>query len=108
MNLASEAAQIRRRHDDLASDSDRLPPDPAGAPESRLCKTVSLGSYPTSPQRVYALVPVSPAGNETENATPTLTSGSDTLFGLNVGGSVPPINTYVVATRLDRWVFQYG
>ena len=83
--------------------------EPHGAP-TFVGTTTTITTYPTAAQAFYALtVQRSVTGAETEGGPGTLTSAGATVLALNVGGTVPPPGTNVIATFVPyRWVFRYG
>ena len=108
MRYGDEARALRHRHAGLVDQADRVAPDGLGSQPTALFRTITVGTYPTSAQRCYAAVRVAIEVDETEGATPTLTDGDRTYIA-NVGGSIPPSGTHVLATLIDgRWIMQYG
>ena len=74
-----------------------------------IVKTYTKTTYPTSAAAFYACSPQLITGNETEGGTPTFTTdGNTTIYGLNLGTSIPPSGTQVVLHSVGgRWCFRY-
>jgi hypothetical protein len=108
MSQSDEARTLRRRHDALAPEAERIDAEfPQGTP-ALLLKTVTVGTYPTSASSYFACNRVTPGGTESEGAAPSLTVRTGTLYALNLGSTVPASGTYVVASLLEgRWVFRH-
>jgi hypothetical protein len=80
---------------------------PLGAP-SLLARTTVLSAYPTRAQCYYACEPLTLLGLEVEGGSGVLTEVDATFLALNIGNSVPPVGTQVLATFVsNRWVFCY-
>ena len=104
-----EDRTLRDRHAELLDEAGRLDGQVGPLPGPMLVQTKTVGTYPTVAGKYYAVAPVDPGGAEGEGNSGTFAVGSVTFFALNVGGSVPPSGTKVVATPLGgRWVFSYG
>jgi hypothetical protein len=85
----------------------RTSPTTLGAPVV-LALTTTLNTYPASAQSYYACQPLTLLGQEVEGGPGVVTPGSGTFFALNLGSTVPPSGTQVVATFAgNRWVFRY-
>ena len=70
--------------------------------------TTTIKSYPTSAQRFYGCVPQTLLGVEVEGGPGSFTQEPSTFFALNLGTSIPPPGTNVLATFVEsRWVFRY-
>lgn len=73
-----------------------------------LAKTTTQSVYPTNAFRFFACLPQSLYGTEQEGATGIVLSGSSCFFALNLGSTLPPTGTLVLATFTgNRWVFRY-
>ena len=96
MNLYDEATKLRIRESALTEDSVRWLSDQVGGSPSMVARTVSLGSYPTSPSRYYACIPITVLGSEVQGGSGVLTAEPGTFFALNLGStdSPPPARTY--------------
>lgn len=72
-------------------------------------RTFSMGNYPNQAQRVYACRVRPPRGRESEGSPGEFESPDQAVFALNLGGTVPPVDTYVLLTLAGgRWVFRHG
>jgi hypothetical protein len=103
-----DAKRLRMRETTLADDLGRLDSaPPIGAP-SLLASTTTLRTYPTTAQCFFACQPLTLLGAEVEGGPGALTVGTDTFLALNLGSSVPPVGTQILATFVgNRWVFRY-
>lgn len=107
--MHGDTTQLRRRHDDLLEEVERVYPDRANAPPTRLLKTVTITTYPTTAQAWYGVVFVTPSGTESEGGALSLTADTHPFLAGNLGASIPASGTYVLGTLVDgRWVFRYG
>ena len=92
----------------LSEDINRRDMSPALSSPSVLAKTTVLSVYPTTASSYFGCLPQSLYGAEQEGATGIVLSGSSSFFALNLGSTVPPIGTLVLATFTgNRWVFRY-
>ena len=92
----------------LSDDIGRRDMSPALSSPSVLAKTTVLTAYPTTAFSYFACLPQSLYGVEQEGATGVVLSGSSSFFALNLGTTVPPVGTLVLATFTgNRWVFRY-
>jgi len=73
-----------------------------------VAQTIKLSIYPTSAQQFFACQPVALLGAELEGSQATFTPNPSTFFALNLGGTVPPQGSNVIAAFVgNRWVFRY-
>ena len=70
--------------------------DPLQGSAAFLAVTASMGKYPNTAMTTYAIHLVTVDVAETEGATPTFTTGTETLYALNLGSNVPNTGTYLV------------
>jgi len=104
---AEEAATLRRRHMDLLDQIDRKTESAAGN-STVLVKTVTVSTYPTAVQSFFGVQRAIVSGTEAEGQTPTFTLHGSTFYAANVGSTVPPSGTYVLASLVGgRWEFRY-
>jgi hypothetical protein len=98
----------RDRQYDIVIEVERLPEEPGGGGSSYLLRTFAEGTYPTTAARVYACHPVAVDCTDEEAAAATLTAGSGVIHALNVGTTIPPAGTDVIACGVGgRVVFRY-
>lgn len=103
-----DARRLFSREVALADDVKRRDSDPPLGSPSLLAVTTALGTYPTTPQCYYACHPVLLLGPEVEGGPGAVSSASASFFALNLGSTVPPLGTQVLATFVgNRWVFRY-
>ena len=92
----------------LSDDITRRDQTPTLASPSVLAKTTTLSVYPTTASSYFACLPQSLYGTEQEGAPGVVLSSSSTFFALNLGTTVPPRGTLILATFTgNRWVFRY-
>lgn len=92
----------------LSDDIHRRDMSPALSSPSVLAKTTVISAYPTAAFSYFACLPQSLYGVEQEGAAGVVLSGSSTFFALNLGSTVPPVGTLLLATFTgNRWVFRY-
>lgn len=103
-----EAKRLRVRGDSLAADLIRGLPSPGQGAPCLVARTTRVATYPTGARSYFACTPVTVLGTEAEGAVAELTTLAAGFFALNLGGTVPPQGTDVVATFVgNRWVFRY-
>ena len=103
-----EAKRLRERDEALRDVLSRRDRPPSFGSPSLVVQTRTLTTYPTSAQRFYACVAQTVLGAEVEGGPATLTPTPASFFALNLGSSIPPAGTYVLATFVEsRWVFRY-
>jgi hypothetical protein len=73
-------------------------------------QTYAKSSYPTAAKSYYACHPVKVSGTELEGqAVTTTVDANQTLVVANVGSTVPPSGTIVIATLVGgRWEFSFN
>jgi len=105
-----DAAQLRRRHQELVDDLDRIVEGTVGASDCRTARTVTVTTYPTTPNVMFAIQITDTVCAETEGATPTITLQSGTEYALNMGSTIPANGTDILIERSPNgyWVFTYG
>lgn len=82
--------------------------DSATSTPAILARTRAVGTYPTTAAVYYALTPLQLLGAEVEGGAGSITAADQTIYALNLGETVPPQSTQVVATFVGhRWVFRY-
>ena len=107
MTPSEEARALRRRHDALRDDLDRVdgPNEPFGP--TILVQTQTVATYPTVAQRAYAVKRVIESGAETEGAAVVLTTTGGVFYALGVGTAIPTAGSLLLATLASgRYVFQ--
>lgn len=98
----------RDRQQSLAGLISRIPSSPPDGARSLLVQTTTKTTYPTSAGVFYAVFSVDVTGAETEGATPTFTVGTDLFYALNLGSSVPPAGTNILAEAANGlWVIRF-
>lgn len=103
-----EARRLRDREATFLDDLSRRDRVPSFGSPSLIVQTRTLRMYPTAAQRFYACVAQTVLGTEVEGGLGNFTPGPATFFALNLGSSIPPVGTYVLATFVEsRWVFRY-
>jgi hypothetical protein len=108
MNETVLVERLSARETYLAGEVKRGYPDPPLGSPALLAQTTTLTAYPTTAQAYYACRPLSLFGAEVEGGPGAVAPGSSTFFALNLGSTVPPAGTQVVATFVgNRWVFRY-
>jgi hypothetical protein len=108
MPYADDLKRLSSRETALADDVKRRDSDPSLGSPSVLARTTTLLAYPTSAQCFYACQPLAVLGTEAEGAPGAVSPESSTFFALNLGGTIPPPGSQVVATFVgNRWVFRY-
>lgn len=107
----SETRTLRNRQIALSAALDRAQSNrPPFGSAAVLCQTFEEGTYPTSAASMFACKPQEIDSDESEGAAASYVESSATvLYAANLGGSVPPQNTNVIAHSVGgRWVFSYG
>jgi hypothetical protein len=105
---SDDATRLSIRESALASSVKRAVVDPFVGSPSLLARTTTIQSYPTSVQSFFACLPVTLLGTEVEGNPGVVYPGTSTFFALNIGSSIPPSGTQVVASFVgSRWVFRY-
>jgi hypothetical protein len=106
----NDAIQLRRRHDALVEDLDKLLTNPVSGTDCRTARTVTVTTYPTTAKAAYGIQITDTVCAETEGAAPTITLQSGTEYALNLGGTIPPVGTDILIERSPNgyWVFSYG
>jgi hypothetical protein len=99
----------RERHQDLEDLVDRIARGDDGAAASRLVRTTTITTYPTTAGRYYGCNPVEIDGTETEGGAATYTADTNqVIYCLNVGTTIPPAGTNLIASAVGgRWTFRY-
>jgi hypothetical protein len=100
-----ETTTLRRRHDELGAAADARRGALVNCSPSMVVQTYARSSYPTAAKSYYACHPVKVSGTEAEGQAVTTTVDSgQTLYVANVGSTVPPSGTIVVAILVaGRW-----
>jgi hypothetical protein len=103
-----EAKRLRVRDEAIADNLSVLPfIMDAGSP-CMIAQTTKLSIYPSTAQQFFACQPVAVLGTETEGSQAIFTTHASTFLALNLGGTVPPQGTNVIASFTgNRWVFRY-
>lgn len=108
MRYGDEARQVRRRHEDLTGDLDRIGDDAGPGTAALVVRTVTLSSYPAVAGSTFAVQAVEVTGTESEGTTPTLTLRSGVFYCVILGTAVPPAGTNLLATQAGgRWVARW-
>lgn len=98
----------RNRQESLANLISRIPSSPPDGARSILVKTTTETTYPTTASSFYAVFSVDVDGAETEGATPTFNVDSHVFHALNLGSTVPPAGTIILAECLGGlWLFRW-
>jgi hypothetical protein len=106
---SNDVRQLLARQQQLQDQVAHIGPDSFGGCTHLLCVTTTVTTYPTTANVFYGLIPQALLGTESEGAAGVLTPGTIHIFGLNLGASVPPPGTQVLAEYVgNRWVFRYG
>jgi hypothetical protein len=100
-----ETTTLRRRHDELDAAADARRGTTVECAPAMVVQTYAKSSYPTAAKSYYACHPVKVAGTEAEGqAVTTTVDTGQTLLVANVGSTVPPSGTTLVATLVgSRW-----
>lgn len=110
--MIPESSELRAERDrlaDLAAALDRSLSGQADGTTVLVVKTIQESSYPTTASCSYACQVQTPGGAETEGAAGSLGATSATLYAYNLGSSIPPQGTLLLATQIgDRWVIHYN
>lgn len=108
MSLFDQARRLRIRESALYEEAlDNRPDFLVGSP-CLLVRTKTLITYPNVAQCFYACEPLSVLGLEIEGGFAMVASSSATIFALNLGTTVPPPGSQIIATFVEnRWVFRY-
>jgi hypothetical protein len=108
MSYLDEARRLYSLENSLSDDVRRRESDPGLGSPSLLAITTTLSSYPTAAQSYFACLPAALLGLEVEGGPGSVAPGPSPFFALNLGGTVPPSGTKVLATFVgNRWVFRY-
>jgi hypothetical protein len=108
MRARDEARRLRIRETTLADDLKCQISDSSRGNPSLLARTTVVSSYPTAAQCYFACQPAAVLGVEVEGGPGTISVLSSTFFALNVGSTIPPVGTQILATFAgNRWVFRY-
>ncbi len=109
--MNTETRILRDRQAALSTALDRAQSDrPPFGSAAVLCQTFEEDTYPVTAASMFACKPQEIDSDESEGATASYTESSSTaLYAANIGGSIPPQNTTIVAHACGgRWVFSYG
>ncbi len=99
---------IRSYQDQLANLTDRTVLIPPADGLAVVGKTTTGVTYPTTAQAVYLLVLQSIDVGDSEGDTATYFDEDGVMPALNIGGSIPPAGTRVIAVSTSgHWVFSY-
>lgn len=108
MTQSDELSRLTQEELDLVNRSGRSRSNPAPASPILVSRTKTLNRYPTTANVYYACDALSVFGNEVEGVVGSLTTYNSTFLALNLGKSIPPNGTVVLATFVgNRWVFRY-
>lgn len=99
----------RARLDAARAEAERREADAEAGSESAVLRTKAVGTYPTAAGSYFACSPVAVGGAEAEGTAATLSvDTSRTIYAYNLGSSIPPSGTYLVAHAAGgRWTFRY-
>jgi hypothetical protein len=108
MSAIDKARRLDIREASLADDLSRSLSDISSGSPCLVARTVALSSYPSVAQCYFACQPLTVLGAEVEGGSGSTTVTSSTFFALNLGSTIPPVGTQVLATFVgNRWVFRY-
>jgi len=110
MNDDDELRVLRARVAAIEDELARLGPGALPSGLARVVKTISLGSYPTGSTalKTYAVRGLDVTGVESEGSTAVTSEDTRHFFAVNLGTSVPPVGTQLIAVSVpNRWVFRY-
>jgi hypothetical protein len=104
----SESVRLRLEDDEFADELTRQPaPGGQGCP-CLIVETATETTYPTVAGKFFHCKIVSVLGTETEGTSASYTTAAATLKAFNLGGSIPPVGTKVIAFFVPwRWCFRY-
>lgn len=105
-----DPAELRRRLELIEAFLASLGEGDLTGASAMVCKTTSLGSYPTGSGagKMFALQQLDVAGVETEGGSATTNALSGTFFGMMLGTGLPPANTQVLVVMVPYCpVFAY-
>lgn len=100
---------FRERHQDLEGNVDRVASSGPDASQAVLVTTTTVTTYPTVAGSFYACNETEIGGHEIEGQAASYTPDTNgIIYALNIGTSVPPIGTRLVAHNVGgRWCFRY-
>lgn len=108
-DVYDETRTLRRRVDAVEQELARQLEDTQTGCVCVLAQVSQIGTYPTVAAAFYALQPVRITGVIAEGTGPTLTTAGNKFLGYNLGGTVPPLGSHVLAVGAGgRWTFRYG
>jgi hypothetical protein len=100
--MEDDLTQLRRRHDDLEADLDRLLTTATAGTAALVAKVISG----TTAGAMFGVQLQETTCAETEGAAPTFTAVGPTIFALHLGGTAPAIGQPVLMTQIDgTWIF---
>ncbi len=109
--MSTQTRILRDRQAALSAALDRAQSDrPAFGSAAVLCQTVEEDTYPITAASMFACKPQEIDSDESEGAAASYVDSSSTLlYAANIGGTLPPQNTTVIAHAVGgRWTFSYG
>jgi hypothetical protein len=108
MTESDKLARLSQEELELVNRSGRTRANPAPASPILVSRTKTLNRYPTSANVYYACEALSVFGDEVEGTAGSFTTYGSTYFALNLGKSIPPNGSVILATFVgSRWVFRY-
>jgi hypothetical protein len=107
--MSHDARLNRGRHEELATTVANLPEAPNGG-FSFLGTTFALETYPTEPNKFFAVHPTDLSGTQEEGDEPTFSAHEDQVcFAYNKGTDVPPEGTRILCHGAGgRYVMDYN
>jgi hypothetical protein len=105
----SEERILRDQLAAIRADSLRQVPLAEDGTVALLAQTTVISNYPSTAGAFYACTPLMVDGPETEGSAASFAnSGSRTIYALNLGESIPPVGTKIIAHACGgRWTFRF-
>ena len=99
----------RERQKALSGVIDRVVPFAADGSTAVLLTTTTITTYPSTAGVFFASNPTEIDGSEVEGGAASYAPDTtQVVYALNVGTTIPPVGTRVVANSIGgRWVFRY-
>lgn len=105
---SSESMRLRLDDEALAAEQTRTAQPGGQCCPCLIVETATQTTYPTAAGKFFHCKIVSVLGTETEGASATYGVSTNTIKVYNLGSSIPPSGTKVLAFFVPyRWVFRY-